>query len=260
MTSSFSRLVSPILFLFLLSSFSFATETNLVKTAKLISCGYYLGSQAPECVADGDVSTYWSCGMLHNQWGEHWLVVDCGSLAEFTRFSIKHSAFTNLPGTENTQEFAVEIGPSLEGPWKEVYYVKNNAQENLNEFFFLPAMQSRFVRLHIIKPNYFGREDNFVRISEIEIWGNRLKSSLNFIASAQAATPDVVSPIPQTYSTVRKPYDFSESNGQSSITKAKATSPRKEPKVEQFNSSGKDYSSYIVYCVLGVGGIILFIC
>jgi hypothetical protein len=240
---------------FQLVSFGYPAETNLAKEARLISCGYYLGSQTPEHATDSNSSTYWSCGILHNQWGEHWLVFDFGGIAEITRFNIKHAALANLPGTLNTQEFVIESGHALDGPWHQVYTFQNNTQENQNDFIFPQRIQTRYIRLYILKPNYFGRDDNFARIAEVEFWGTKLQSNFNLIASVQAATPDTNDSISNSFpsntltnnNTLSKPKTETSKNNIINQTKTKT---------ESTDSSGVNYTDYILYGAIGLGGLI----
>lgn len=249
-----------ILIIVSLASLNFAAETDLVKSARLISCGYYLGSQTPERVADGDNSTYWSCGILHNQWGEHWLAFDFGGLAEITKFSVKHIAFANLPGTLNTQEYIIESGQSVEGPWHIVYSVHNNAQENQNDYIFPQQIQTRYIRLHIIKPNYYGREDNFARIAEIEFWGTKLQSNFNLIASVQAATPKTGTNESESFSSINNFQTNTPAKSNIQPHTAKGRIPNQsQSKVKSINPSRRDYSSYLIYSVTGLGVLIVLI-
>lgn len=236
------------LFIFILSGLGFSAETNLAKEARLISCGYYLGSQTPEQIIDGNSSTYWSCGILHNQWGEHWIIFDFGGLAEITRFSIKHAAIVNLPGTLNTQEFVIEAGSSIDGSWHQVAIFNNNTQENQNEYNFPHIVQTRYIRLYIIKPNYFSRDDNFARIVEVEFWGTKLKSHFNLIPSVQAATPNTNNVVPESIA---------------SNNKIKAQIPKNntitQTKINSNGSPSANYSDYLLYGAIGLGILILLI-
>jgi hypothetical protein len=247
-----------LLIVFQLTGYSFSAETNLVKDARLISCGYYLGSQTPEHATDGNNSTYWSCGILHNQWGEHWLIFDFGGLAEITKFCVKHGAVANLPGTLNTQEFVIEAGPSLDGPWRQVFSIQNTTQENQNEYIFPQKIQSRYIRLYILKPNYLGRDDNFVRIAEVEFWGTKLQSNFNLIASVQAATPDTDT------GTLDSVPSINVTNNNSSA-KPKTRAPKNsvinqvQLKQEPAKSAGINYSDYLLYGAMGLGALILLV-
>jgi hypothetical protein len=247
-----------LLIVFLLTDFSFSAETNLAKDARLISCGYYLGSQTPEHAIDGNSSTYWSCGILHSQWGEHWLVFDFGALAEITRFSIKHGAAANLPGNLNTQEFVIETGQALDGPWHQVYSIQNNAQENQNEYIFPQRIQTRYIRLYILKPNYFGRDDNFARIAEVEFWGTKLQSSFNLIAYVQAATPDSDGDTLGSFPPISK-------TNNNSLPKTRPRTPKNntinqvQSRTESANSAGTNYTNYLLYVVMGLGVLISLI-
>ncbi|MCX7919231.1 MAG: discoidin domain-containing protein [bacterium] len=244
-----------ILFSFLFIPLSSADEIDLAKSAKLISCGYYIASQTPERITDGNVATYWSCGILHSHWGEHWLIFDFNGLVELTRYTIRHAAAANLSGMLNTQEFNIEIAQNLDGPWEIIHTVHNLSPENINECIFPLPVRTRFVRLHILKPNYFGREDNFTRIAEIEFWGKKLAgTNFNLISSVQAATPSSsnvsaapaeIKPIVQQNKTSAKPY---------TQPKAQVASTARNPNIS--GTAGNNWIAYLTYGALGIAGLV----
>ncbi|MFB3897866.1 MAG: hypothetical protein ACE14V_16365, partial [bacterium] len=135
----------------------------------------------------------------------------------------------------------------------------NNAQENQNDYIFPHIIQTRYIRLYILKPNYFSRDDNFVRIAEVEIWGTKLQSNFNLIASVQAATPDTNDDFSNTYPSKTL------NNNNISSSKPKTQTPKNninnqtKTKSKESTSSGTSYTDYLLYGVMGFGILISLI-
>lgn len=141
--------------------------TNLSLTAAYyIESGRNLTDQTGRQALDGISTTKWCCN-TSDTGGTSSLAVDLGSTATVTGYIIRHAQYGGEPSYMNTEQYRVESGTSMFGPWTTEWTANNACQAQYNRFIYGTAKSLRYLRLVITDPGI----DTWVRLPEFEIYG-----------------------------------------------------------------------------------------
>ncbi len=97
----------------------------------------------------------------------HWLALDLGASLTVNGYIVRHAGAGGEPAYYNTQQFQIQSGTSLSGPWTDETVVNNAAQASVTARSYITPKTLRYIRLYITDAGI----DNYTRIPEFEIWG-----------------------------------------------------------------------------------------
>lgn len=139
---------------------------NLALTAANVRAdSVYTPSQSERQAVDGNLSTKWTSTATTAQ---HWLAVDLGAQYSVTGYVVRHAGAGGEPTSYNTEQFTIQSGPSMDGPWTVEFTGDNTPQRDIDAFAYGTPKPLRYVRLHITDAGI----DNHARIPEFEVYGN----------------------------------------------------------------------------------------
>ncbi|MFQ5937732.1 MAG: discoidin domain-containing protein, partial [Acidiferrobacterales bacterium] len=98
---------------------------------------------------------------------ESWLALDLGATYDITGFIIRHAGAGGEPTYFNTQNYRLELGSSLSGPWVNLATVSNATEESSTTTTLGSSISARYVRLYVTDAGI----DNYARIPEFEVYG-----------------------------------------------------------------------------------------
>ncbi len=141
--------------------------SNLSLTAAYyIESGRNLTDQYGRYALDGVSTTKWCCN-TSDSGGTSTLAVDLGSTATVTGYIVRHAQYGGEAAYMNTEQYRIESGTSMFGPWTTEWTVNNSCQAQYNRFIYGTPRSLRYLRLVITDPGI----DTWVRLPEFEIYG-----------------------------------------------------------------------------------------
>lgn len=123
----------------------------------------WTGSKAIDGVVSG--TSKWVSGGSNPP---HWLVLDLGGNRTVNGYIVRHAGSAGEPVSLNTRSFAIQIGPSMNGPWTDETVVDNSSQSSVTYRSYSTPKIVRYVRLYVTNPG----SDNYARIPEFEVRGS----------------------------------------------------------------------------------------
>ncbi len=96
----------------------------------------------------------------------HWLALDLGGDKTIYGVKVQNAQAGGEPDYYNTEDFTIQTGTSISGPWTTQATYNNNTLATVVHEFSSP-LTSRYIRINITDPGI----DNYVRLPEFEVWG-----------------------------------------------------------------------------------------
>jgi hypothetical protein len=141
---------------------------NLARGAtQVVTSSYNLSSQQGPKAIDGVISAaskWTSSGSAP----PHWLALDLGASRTVHSYVVRHAGAGGETSNYNTEQFRIQSGPSLSGPWADEAVVDNSNRYGVSLRSYFTPKTLRYVRLYITGPGI----DNYARIPEFEVWGD----------------------------------------------------------------------------------------
>jgi hypothetical protein len=115
---------------------------------------------------------------------ESWLALDLGCACNITGFVVYHAGAAGERAYHNIQNYRIEYGLTLSGPWTSLVTVTNSAQANHTNSILENTVKARYVRLTILDAGI----DDYARIPEFEVYAaepeNVALTAVNWSASS----------------------------------------------------------------------------
>lgn len=141
--------------------------TNLARSAVAFQeSGHNASDQAADKLYDGNYLTKW-CEVSNPN--AHWAAIDLGAAKSINTFIVGHASLGAETDGFNAKEFYLYTADSFSGPWTERAHVVNAGSPSANVVKLGASVSARCVKILVTNS---GALDPYVRMPELEVWGN----------------------------------------------------------------------------------------